>query len=161
MTYLGDAQAEGAIFLPAIQPTYAKVPFRNQKSIAGRPWPEKLRLKDLDFLNPSSRLFSIKYALASAGLFAKERGANMVTKRDREKTVIIGDSGGYQIIGGALDHRKADVRNKMLRWLEDNCDWSMTLDVPTKGIKNGTSGYENFGECLSDTRSYLDFFADP
>ncbi len=78
--------------------------FRSQKSIAGRYWPEKLRLKDLGFLNPSNRLYSIKYALASAGLFAKERGANMVTERDREKTVVIGDSGG-QAASSLLDGR--------------------------------------------------------
>jgi hypothetical protein len=59
----------------------------------------------LDYLNPKSKLWHYKYGLYSVGQF-NDLGpkADSVTQRDKSldangesKTIILGDSGGYQI----------------------------------------------------------------
>ena len=63
----------------------------------------------------------------------------MIQQRDRGRTMILGDSGGYQIGKGVLkfdwldfEGKSAnDTRQKILEWLELTADWSMMLDVPT------------------------------
>ena len=57
----------------------------------------------------------------------------MVTTRDRNETVIVGDSGGYQIQTEKIEFDPATTPQIMLRWLEQVADWSMVLEFPTGG----------------------------
>lgn len=97
---------------------------------------------DLDYLNPNSNLFTLSHSLYSAGQAAKSDGAaaaiDMVTGRDRSNTTILGDSGGFQIQMGSIKFKGDETRNRMMKWMEKNCDWSMILDFPTGGINMGT-----------------------
>ena len=138
-----------AVYLPAQQYHYASLTDSNRKMPTGRPFPEGYKLTDLDFLNPKSKLWHYGYALYSAGQFdTVANKACAVTNRDKSKTLILGDSGGYQIGKGTLkgtEHFKkiktadelcqvwrnsGDVRKRIVSWLDTHCDYAMTIDMP-------------------------------
>ena len=94
---------EFAVYLPAIQEWYSKGVANNATLDKNRPFPSGIKLRDLDYLNPKSKLWHYKYALYSAGQFSDARPkACAVTNRDRDNTVVLGDSGGFQIGKGTL-----------------------------------------------------------
>lgn len=147
---------EFAVYLPAIQEWYSKGVANNASLDRARPFPEGIKLRDLDFLNPSSKLWHYKYALYSVGQF-NDLGprACSVSLRDRtldengqSKTIILGDSGGYQIGMGSFkgtEHLKSikdplelcnawrrcgNVRDDVVNWLCTTADYAMTIDMP-------------------------------
>ncbi|MDK4711583.1 hypothetical protein [Rhizobium sp. CNPSo 4039] len=125
-----------AVYLPAISANFAKLGhslhLKRNFSFAER---------DLNFLNPSSGLFYYPYALYSAGQAARTEGAakqtDIVSHRDRDQTTVIGDSGGFQIQEGTIKFTGDATCERMLRWMEDHSDYSMSLDFPTGGISPG------------------------
>jgi hypothetical protein len=138
-----------AVYLPAIQYPFASTVFDDKNRDKKRPFPKGIKLTDLDFLNPKSKLWHYGYGLYSVGQFADATPkACAVTKRDKSCTTILGDSGGYQIGEGTLkgtEHFKkaktsaeiceiwresGEVRKRILIWLEANCDYAMTIDMP-------------------------------
>jgi hypothetical protein len=137
-----------AVYLPAMQYHYASA-VDNNKLIKGRDFPKDLKLTDLDFLNPKSKLWHYGYALYSAGQFTDARPkACAIANRDRKHTTVLGDSGGFQIGKGTLrgtEHLKrakssaevcelwrqsGDIRKWIVQWLEANSDYAMTIDMP-------------------------------
>ncbi len=144
------AYDDWAIYLPSLQQGYAAFPFREAAKTRDGQWPAGLKPADLDFLNPSSKLWHCKYVLYSAGQFdtARITVPDMVSKRSRTDTVVIGDSGGYQVGTHKLKELQAwpamrdpqkimqrwtqsvSIRERVLRWLDTNCDYAMTLDMP-------------------------------
>lgn len=137
-----------AVYLPAMQYHYASA-VDNNKLIKGRDFPKDLKLTDLDFLNPKSKLWHYGYALYSAGQFTDARPkACAVRNRNKNHTTILGDSGGFQIGKGTLrgtEHLKrakssaevcelwrqsGDIRKWIVQWLEANSDYAMTIDMP-------------------------------
>jgi hypothetical protein len=137
-----------AVYLPAMQYHYASAVNTN-KMLKGRDFPKGIKLTDLDFLNPKSRLWHYGYALYSAGQFTDARPkACAVHNRDRTKTTLLGDSGGFQIGRGtmrgtehfkrakngaevcALWQQSGDIRKWIVQWLEANSDYAMTIDMP-------------------------------
>ena len=94
---------------------------------------------------------------------------SMIQQRDRNNTMILGDSGGYQIGKGVLkfdwlnfDGPAANkTRQSILEWLELTADWSMMLDVPTWAcdhIHSPKTGLKTFDDCLEKTRFNNDYF---
>jgi hypothetical protein len=137
-----------AVYLPAMQYPYASAVASN-KALGDREFPKGIKLQDLDFLNPKSKLWHYGYALYSAGQFTDARPrACSVTNRDRANTLVLGDSGGFQIGKGTLkgtEHFKraktadevcdmwrdsGDVRQRIVRWLDAHSDFAMTIDMP-------------------------------
>lgn len=96
----------------------------------------------LNFLDPETGLFYLPCSLYSAGQAAKSASGahrtDMVTGREKSHTTILGDSGGFQIQTGAIKFKGDETRDRMMKWMEKNCDWSMILDFPTGGIGMGT-----------------------
>ena len=138
---------EFAVYLPSIQKSFAKA--TNGANKVGRVMPHNVSLKTLNFLNPQNKLWQYKYALYSAGQFKiGENQADIVTNRDKANTVILGDSGGFQIGKGtlagftALNKLKtanevceawrgaSDLKRWIVDWLETHSDYAMTLDMP-------------------------------
>lgn len=138
-----------AVYLPAQQYHFASLTDNNRGLPKGRPMPPGIKLTDLDFLNPKSKLWHYGYALYSAGQFDSVRNrACAVTNRDRGCTTVLGDSGGYQLGMGTLrgtEHlkdaktaeelcaiwrRSNDIRQRLVSWLDTHCDYAMTIDVP-------------------------------
>jgi hypothetical protein len=95
----------------------------------------------------------------------------MIQQRDRSKTMILGDSGGYQIGKGILKFDWLDfegkaankTRDDILNWLELTADWSMMLDVPTWAcdhIHSPKTGLKSFEDCLEKTRHNNKYFLE-
>lgn len=143
---LTNEQNDYAIFLPAISSFYATYIGKQQheeyvpKSRMPHGIPE---MEMMNFLNDQEGLFNYKWALYSAGhadldlskVVPKE---DMIRQRD-PNTILLADSGGFQIGKGVweadwLDPNDAKAnayRSKVLKWLCNISDYSMTLDVPT------------------------------
>lgn len=131
-------------------------------------------IEGMNFLNPEDGYFTYKYALYSAGhaqldLQKSMTQESMIQQRDRGNTMILGDSGGYQIGKGVLkfdwlnfEGKAANAtRQKILEWLELTADWSMMLDVPTWAcdhIHSPKTGLKSFEDCLEKTRFNNDYF---
>jgi len=178
-----------AVFLPSISSIYVRFVSNNflgkrDKFPVGlsRGW------DDLDFIKQKTDLFNYKWSLYSAGHAEHDTARSdieesMVQKRDRNKTVVVGDSGGFQIATGVLKWPwvpkknqadidwKADqdtVRMKILRWLEHTADWSMIFDFPPGGIdrfgfdeKTGMAlhpGLKSYKDCLTGSIENAKFF---
>jgi hypothetical protein len=157
-----------AVYLPAIQEWYSKEVWSNENLYKDRPFPNGLKLKDLDFLNPKSKLWHYGYGLYSAGQFKNSDPIKCsVSKRDRSCTTILGDSGGYQIgmgtfpgteqlrkIKNASDlvdawGRLTKVRENVVNWLEATSDYAMTIDMPL-WARVSTTGKSPFKICSVD-----------
>lgn len=148
MSDLGKTQSDYAVYLPAISSFYTK---QLQKAIDN---PDEWRvpegfekgLEGLNFLDPDNSYFHYPYGLYSAGhahldIEKSNKEEAMVQGRDQSKTMILGDSGGFQIATGVLKMDWANAKDpndparlalceKILKWEEHTADWAMTLDIP-------------------------------
>jgi hypothetical protein len=169
-----------AKYLPAISgfyTTHLGKDLSDEKFIPKERVPEQFELgiQGLDFLkSPDDAYFSYKFGLYSAGhaerkLDKCDDREPMIHKRDRENTIIIGDSGGFQIATGVIkmDWTKVmtpdgdKLREEILRYLEHTSDWSMTLDVPAFAALpplSAKTGLTKFQDCLDVTLYNLDYF---
>jgi hypothetical protein len=175
---LSPLQKDYAVYLPAISSFYStyvakqrleefvpkdRIPAGFDRGIEG-----------MNFLNPEQGYFTYKYALYSAGhaqldLNKSMTQESMIQQRDRANTMILGDSGGYQIGKGVLkfdwlnfDGPAANkTRQSILEWLELTADWSMMLDVPTWAcdhIHSPKTGLKSFDDCLDKTKFNNEYF---
>lgn len=176
-----DRNDEGkwAKYLPAISgfyTTHLGKDLADPNFIPAERVPEKFEfgMQGLDFLNKDKSYFNYKYSLYSAG--HAERNLDkcddrepMIHKRDRKNTILVGDSGGFQIATGVIKLDWANVkgqagdklREEILRYLEHTADWSMTLDVPAFaaiGALSEKTGLKTFEETLDITLHNLDYF---
>lgn len=147
-----------AIYVPSLQSGYAQYATRQNKDVRDGDLPSSFRVRDLDFLDSKSQLWSCAYTLYSSGQFDKAqlRNADMIRDRKRGLSVVIGDSGGFQLGTGVIKNRDEqrelnllatnpaklvtqwkDVgfRRRTLRWLEMYTDYAMTLDMVLWGSK--------------------------
>ena len=140
-----------AIYMPSIQTSSASRIVSDNESLRDVGLPNNLHANDFNFLDPNNRYWHYKWCLATAGHFKDERKPNAITHRD-PASCVLGDSGGYQIGQGTLGDtkhwgryakkpnkiaalwRSSDIRNDILRWLELNCDYAMTIDMPIWAI---------------------------
>ena len=87
-------------------------------------------------------------------------GAHFKTDGYRDKlgltkdNLVMGDSGGYQIASGAM---KWDIkhRDRIFKWLEENTDIAMNLDIPPRLKYQG-----QYGECLQISKENFKYFSD-
>ena len=107
-----------------------------------RSLPKGITLDNLNFVNQEDGFVFIPTSLYSAGQAAKTKSmaakTDAITDRNRDNTILLGDSGGFQIQTGSIKFKGDETKERMLRWLEKNCDWSMILDFPTGGVDMGT-----------------------
>jgi hypothetical protein len=175
---LTPLQRDYAVYLPAISSFYSTyvAKQRLEKFIPDERIPQGFDrgVEGMNFLNPEQGYFYYKYGLYSAGhaqldLNKSLTQESMIQQRDRSKTMILGDSGGYQIGKGVLKFDWLDfegveatkTRQKILEWLELTADWSMMLDVPTWAcdhIHSPKTGLKTFDDCLDKTRYNNDYF---
>jgi hypothetical protein len=177
-----------AVYLPSISAIYAKIVSMPEYKIRdSMPKGLPLGLEDLNFLNPKNNLYYYPAALYSAGhaildVDCSNEQESMIQKRDRKNTIMIGDSGGFQVATGVLkwpweqknktndewNSDKNDIRLTILRWLEATSDYAMPLDFPTYGlVKFGLDpvtgeslhpGMKTFNDCLTQSLENHHFF---
>ena len=175
---LTPLQKDYAVYLPAISSFYSTyiAKQRLEKFIPDDRIPKGFDrgIEGMNFLNPEQGYFYYKYGLYSAGhaqldLNKSLTQESMIQQRDRNNTMILGDSGGYQIGKGVLKFdwlnfegpEATKTRQKILEWLELTADWSMMLDVPTWAcdhIHSPKTGLKTFEDCLEKTRYNNDYF---
>lgn len=150
--------ADQAIYIPAVTDGYAKDIWAWSQSKAPRALPKGVGPSDLNFLDPNNKHFRISHALTSAGQALNQTRDCIITRRDKKKTRIIADSGGYQIASGLM-HVKSDAdRFRILKW-QEQFDIAVTLDVPTGPLLRGkTYRYASFADCLNETIRHLNFY---
>ena len=147
-----------AIYTPSVSPSYAIDAFAKQWS---RSLPKDINPGDFDFLDPANPLFRLTHVLSSAGQALNQKKDCIITKRDRNFTRVIGDSGGYQIANNSKTLDPVRDRPRILQWLETHCDLAMTLDVPPgpTRFEGHSYPYPNPQACLDATLEHLDYFA--
>ena len=146
-----------AVYVPSVSPAYATGVLA---AAWDRPLPAGVDVSDLNFLEPSNSLFRISHVMSSAGQALKQSAACIITTRDRRRTRIICDSGGFQIASGLLRITSDAQVLSILRWMERHGDYAMTLDVPTGPLlkRNADYPFATFRDCLNTTIDHLDFF---
>jgi hypothetical protein len=175
---LTPLQKDYAVYLPAISSFYstyiAKQRLEEFVPTDRIPSGFDRGIEGMNFLNPEEGYFTYKYGLYSAGhaqldLNKSMIQESMIQQRDRSNTMILGDSGGYQIGKGVLKFDWLDfegkaankTRQQILEWLELTADWSMMLDVPTWAcdhIHSPKTGLKTFEDCLDKTKFNNDYF---
>jgi hypothetical protein len=175
---LSPLQKDYAVYLPAISCFYSTYVSKQRFSefVPKERIPQGFDrgIEGMNFLNPEQGYFSYKYGLYSAGHAQLDLDKTMIQDamiqdRDRANTVIVGDSGGYQIGKGVLkfdwlnfEGASANkTRDNILNWLELTADWSMLLDVPTWAsdhIHSPKTGLTSFQDCLDKTLHNNDYF---
>jgi len=136
-----------AIFLPAISSFYATFigKQRFEEYVPEKRIPKCLKngMESINFLNKDKATFYYPYALYSAGhaqlnLDKHEPKEDMIRSRDKSSSLLLGDSGGFQIGKGVWEGDWRDVncpksskqRKLVLSWLEGIADYGMGLDIP-------------------------------
>ena len=136
-----------AIFLPAVNSTYAQVQALKLKS--NRPMPSNFMLDDLAFWTGKSRLWNHKFLLHSIGNYSiRADTRSPLFARAPGSYTIVGDSGGYQLGRGKFSgfeglyegmnaadaeyvwRNRYDEKCWIIHWLDHHCDYGMTLDLP-------------------------------
>jgi len=174
---LTESNKDYAVFLPSISSFYSKM-ISNQRRKPGYLSDERMPngfefgIDGCDFLKEADTYYNYKWGLYSAGhaLLDTDKSDEqecMIQKRDRSKSFILGDSGGFQIAKGVIKcdwaNFKTDdkLRSGILNWLEHTSDYSMVLDIPTLAALpplNEKTGLKSFGDCLDYTKFNNDYF---
>ena len=177
---LTPLQKDYAVYLPAISSFYSTyiAKQRLEEFIPQDRIPKEFDrgIEGMNFLNPEQGYFYYKYGLYSAGHAQLDLNKSMVQEsmiqqRDRGATMILGDSGGYQIGKGVIkfDWQNFEgpaankTRQSILEWLELTADWSMMLDVPTWAcdhIHSPKTGLKTFEDCLEKTKFNNKYFIE-
>ena len=175
---LTPLQKDYAVYLPAISSFYENYVSKQRlgEFVPNDRIPKEFDrgIEGMNFLNEEQGYFTYKYALYSAGHAQLDLNKcvdqeSMIQQRSRGQTMILGDSGGYQIGKGVLKFdwlnfegpEANKTRKKILEWLEVTADWSMMLDVPTWAcdhIHSPKTGLKTFEDCLDKTRFNNDYF---
>jgi hypothetical protein len=176
---LTSKHSDYAVFLPALSGFYSTYIGKQQ---AGQ-YVEQNRIpsnfengiEGLNYLNKDAGYFHYKWSLYSAGhanldLNKDDPKENMIRKRDRENTLVVGDSGGFQIARGVWEgnwkdptDRLSEKRRKaVLSWLDGISDYAMTLDIPTWIIHDKVAGkkvgIDTYADCLNTTAYNNEYF---
>ncbi|KAA0681892.1 hypothetical protein [Roseomonas genomospecies 6] len=151
-------RSDRATYTPALQPDYAATVSCDPSKIRDGNIPAGLALSDFNFLNPGGALLTHPIALYSAGHDPENPPPAIIRDRDRTKSTLIGDSGGYQIKKGKLTWREDRTRQAILEFLETYADYSMTLDHPPPSVKGDKLDHAELQNCLDKTNVNLKFF---
>jgi len=175
---LTKEQKDYALFLPAISTFYATYIGKQQSDSNNVPasrMPTGIPdMEMMNFLNKKEGLFKYKWGLYSAGhanldLTKEVPKEDMIRKRSSD-TIMLADSGGFQIAKGVWPGKWNDPKDKaaekyrstVLKWLCEIADYSMTLDIPTWVIRNPESakkvGIYTYEDAVQATQYNHEYF---
>lgn len=144
---IGERAKAYALYLPAMQINSALKLANPKAKIGDEDRLQRMTAKELNWFEPGNAHWSYKWCLASAGHMASTSRETAITNRHRD-TVVLGDSGGYQIATGALtetqhlmafqnepervvsEWRKSSVKRQIIKWLDAHATYAMTIDMP-------------------------------
>lgn len=146
-----DHWSDYARYLPAPNEHFVKFAEQATTKPLEKRLPTRVRAKHMNFLNPASPLFCWPDVLYTATFAVGNSQPTIISNRDRSKTFVLGDSGGFSLISGAISSSMGSWRAATLNWQEAECDVGIIVDVPTRAIDVAASGYTNFLSCLDQT----------
>ncbi len=183
---LWERNKDYAVFLPSISSFYnAYVSKQHHGEYVTKdriPAEFENGIEGMNFLNKEQAYYYYPWALYSAGhaqldVDKSKTEESMIHRRNRKDTMILGDSGGFQIGNGQIkfdwEHfyeQRGDtgykgnadkVRDSILNWLEETADYSMILDIPTRATEGKfreMTGMKSFGDALNATMFNNDYF---
>ena len=142
---------EWALFLPALSSFF--ISGLGKQEVEGNYFPTERvpsGLKNtnrLNFLDEKNGIFSYKWVLYSAGHadlvnYKTNPNEHLVVNRDRNNTFMLADSGGFQILKcqwpadwkNPSCPRAMKKRTEVLKWMDDNADYGMCLDIPSQSL---------------------------
>jgi len=168
---LTAAQQDYAVFLPAISSFYATYigKQRSEAYVPVKRMPAAIPdMEQLNWLDPQRSLFPYRWSLYSAGhanldVTKSVPREDMVRNRD-PGSLLIADSGGFQIAKGVWPGRWADPacanaekkRRAVLEWQCSIADYGMTMDIPTWTSTNpdwaAASGIHSYDDAVTATQ---------
>lgn len=150
MRSLFQRQQAGAIFAPAVQPTFSQGVAGNMKDrLLGS---SGCKVSHLDFLKEGSA-FDIGVFLTSAHVYRGKVGD--ITHRRRPGQAHIVDSGGYSLINSNIEATDCLARS-MWEYQVKHADVALSLDVPLRTASAGkNSYYRTVDSCLKRTTELL------
>ena len=164
-------QNDYAVFLPAISSFYGSYIGRQRST----EYVEQARMpagipdmEQLNWLNAQKGLFPYRWSLYSAGhanldLNKPDPKEDMVRNRD-PNTIMLADSGGFQIAKGVWPGRWADTtdraaekkREQVLKWQMGIATHGMTMDIPTWTYRDpkaaAACGIHSYEDAVSATQ---------
>jgi hypothetical protein len=174
-------QNDYAVFLPAISGFYATF-VGKQRDPAPPPYVDPARMpagltdmEMMNWLNANKGLFPYRWSLYSGGhanldLTKQDWSEDMVRNRD-PNTLILGDSGGFQIAKGLWEGdwkagsgclKAQKKRDTVLKWLDGVANYGMILDIPTWVIHDkkasAACGITTYEEAVAATKFNNDYF---
>jgi hypothetical protein len=172
-------QNDYAVFLPAISGFYATF-IGKQRTDPNYVEPARMPtgladMEMMNWLNNQKGLFPYKWSLYSGGhanldLTKPDPSEDMVRNRD-PNTLILGDSGGFQIAKGLWEGdwkansgcpKAQKKRDAVLKWLDGVANYGMILDIPTWVIHDkkasAACGITTYEEAVAATKFNNDYF---
>jgi hypothetical protein len=178
-TNLTEEQKDYARFLPALSGFYATYVGKQQSAeyVEQSRIPSNFQngVESLNYLNEKEGAFSYKWSLYSAGHAELDTQKDspkedMIRKRDRANTWVLGDSGGFQIGKGVWEGDWKDPncpkaqkkRDGVLRWMDAYMDYGMILDIPAWVARSPAgakaTGINNYEDAVIATRINNDYW---
>jgi hypothetical protein len=171
-------QNDYAVFLPAISGFYATFVGKQRSDpnyVEPTRMPVGLDMEMMNWLNDQKGLFPYKWSLYSGGhanldLAKLDPSEDMVRNRD-PNTLMLGDSGGFQIAKGLWEGdwkagsgcpKAQKKRDAVLKWLDGVANYGMILDIPTWVIHDkkasAACGITTYEEAVAATKFNNDYF---
>ena len=171
-------QNDYAVFLPAISGFYATFVGKQRSDpnyVDPARMPVGLDMEMMNWLNDQKGLFPYRWSLYSGGhanldLTKPDPSEDMVRNRD-PNTLILGDSGGFQIAKGLWEGdwkagsgcpKAQKKRDAVLKWLDGVANYGMILDIPTWVIHDkkasAACGITTYEEAVAATKFNNDYF---
>ena len=181
---LTSKQLDYAVFLPALSGFYATYIGKQRYPDAnGNTYVESTRvpsnfengIEGLNWLNPDAAYFPYYWSLYSAGhaeldVNKHSPKEDMVRNRDRTRSFILGDSGGFQIGKGVWEGdwknpncpKAQKKRELVLTWMDAYMDYGMCLDIPAWVARSPAgreaTGINTYDEAVLGTYINNDWF---
>lgn len=174
---LTSKQNDYAIFLPAISSFYSTYigRQRHENYVDSARMPQGIPdMEMMNWLNPQKGLFPYKWSLYSAGhanldVSKFDPKEDMIRNRD-PNTIVLADSGGFQIAKGVWPGKWADPKDKnsekkreqVLNWQCSIATYGLTMDIPTWTFRDpvaaNKSGIYSYNDAVSATKFNNDFW---
>jgi hypothetical protein len=173
-------QKDYAVFLPALSGFYATYVGKqrhdpNYVDLARIPKDFDRGIEGLNWLNPDKAYFPYYWSLYSAGhaeldINKHSPKEDMVRNRDRSRSFILGDSGGFQIGKGVWEGdwknpncpKAQKKRELVLTWMDAYMDYGMCLDIPAWVARSPAgrkaTGINTYMEAVEGTYINNDYF---
>jgi len=165
------ADSQWAVFLPAVSSFYANYIGRQRAGAyvpAARMPAQIPDMEQLNWLDPHKALFPYRWSLYSAGHanldLTKHAPKELMLRQRDPGSLLVADSGGFQIAKGVWPGRWADPRcasaekkrRAVLEWQCGIADLGMTMDIPTWTCTNPewaeASGIYSYQDAVTATQ---------